>query len=65
MYKCEFLYIIYNIYIYEFLYIIYNIAKKPHETAGTKHLALVQIQLVKCVSFWFPYVESILFGSTI
>ena len=34
------------------------------QTIGTKYLPLVQIQFLKCVIFWFPYVGSILLGST-
>ena len=34
------------------------------QTIGTKYLPLVQIQFFKCVFFWFPYVGSILLGST-
>ena len=34
------------------------------QTIGTKYLPLVQIQFFKCVIFWFPYVGSILLGST-
>ena len=34
------------------------------QTIGTKYLPLVQIQFFKCIIFWFPYVGSILLGST-
>ena len=34
------------------------------QTIGTSYIPLVQIQFFKCVIFWFPYVGSILLGST-
>ena len=45
-----------------------KVAKKKIDiiqTIGTKYLPLLQIQFVKCVIFCFPYVGSILLGSTI
>ena len=65
IYKNIYIYIIMEGYIYVMIHetdFTKNIS--IIQTIGTKYLPLVQIQFFKCIIFWFPYVGSILLGST-